>query len=97
MLPVHPFVRYIVVAREPMVIAVARRFHLDRGRQCNPIEGAVAGCGIGGRAVERFPCWPRRVLVGHSRWLFWLLALHLVVQSVGYKTLYVRLEAINID
>ena len=30
-LRVHPFVRDSVVAREPRVIAVARRFHLDRG------------------------------------------------------------------
>ena len=54
LLRVHPFVRDSVVARELRVIAVARRFHLDLGRQFNPIEGAVASCGIGGRAVDRF-------------------------------------------
>ena len=64
----HPFVRGCVIAREPRVIAVARRSHLGRGRWfrydrrssrrlwhrfIDPIGGVVAGCGIGGRAVER--------------------------------------------
>ena len=33
-LRVHPFVGDSVVTREPRVIAVARRFHLERGRRC---------------------------------------------------------------
>ena len=68
-LRVHPFVRDSVVAREPRDIAVAHRFHFERGRRIrsdrrssrrlghrfiDPIRRAVGGCGIGGRAVERF-------------------------------------------